>query len=165
MAANRPRHERLAALDKLAKMYLTGRSQVEMAKALNVSDRTIRHDLKRLQRIWLQNHSNDVQAGKIRELHRIDHLERTYWMAWRQTKAGKRREGQSGNPAFLAGVQWCIEQRCKILGLEAPRRQELEGSARLLIREVVEVTDDTSGAYRPGENAYEANGDRPPRRS
>ena len=32
----------------------------------------------------------------------------------------KRVEGQSGNPAFLAGVQWCIEKRCAIFGLNAP---------------------------------------------
>lgn len=29
---------------------------------------------------------------------------------------------RDGNPAFLAGVQWCIEQRCKIFGLYAPTR-------------------------------------------
>lgn len=27
------------------------------------------------------------------------------------------KEQQVGNPAFLTGVQWCIEQRCKILGI------------------------------------------------
>lgn len=31
-----------------------------------------------------------------------------------------RREGQTGNPAFLAGVQWCIDRRIKLLGLDAP---------------------------------------------
>ena len=31
-----------------------------------------------------------------------------------------RRRGQAGDPAFLAGVQWCIGQRCKILGIISP---------------------------------------------
>ena len=42
-------------------------------------------------------------------------------------KKYKRVEGQSGNPAFLAGIQWCITKRCDILGLDAPKRQEHSG--------------------------------------
>jgi hypothetical protein len=26
-----------------------------------------------------------------------------------------------GSAAYLQGVQWCIQQRCKILGLDAPK--------------------------------------------
>jgi hypothetical protein len=33
-----------------------------------------------------------------------------------------RREGQSGNPAFLNTILTCIERRCAILGLDAPKR-------------------------------------------
>lgn len=29
-------------------------------------------------------------------------------------------KGQAGDPRFLAGIQWCIERRCKILGVDAP---------------------------------------------
>ena len=39
-----------------------------------------------------------------------------------KVKEVKRREGQSGNPSFLAGVQWCINKRCEILGLDAPKK-------------------------------------------
>jgi len=28
-------------------------------------------------------------------------------------------KGQAGDPRFLTGVQWCIERRCKILGIDA----------------------------------------------
>lgn len=44
-----------------------------------------------------------------------------------ETKTTKRRQGQSGNPAYLAGVQWCIDRRCKLLGLDAPTKSELTG--------------------------------------
>ena len=44
-----------------------------------------------------------------------------------KTRAQLRREGQTGNTSYTATIQWCIEQRCKILGLEAPRRTELSG--------------------------------------
>ena len=32
--------------------------------------------------------------------------------------------GNVGNPAFLAGVQWCISERCKLLGIYAPTKAE-----------------------------------------
>lgn len=44
-----------------------------------------------------------------------------------ETKEIKSRTGQSGNPAFLAGVMSCIERRCKLLGLDAPAKAELTG--------------------------------------
>lgn len=36
-------------------------------------------------------------------------------------------EGQTGDPRFLAGVQWCIERRCLILGVDAPKKSEFGG--------------------------------------
>lgn len=42
-------------------------------------------------------------------------------------KKYKRVEGQSGNPAFLAGIQWCINKRCEIFGLDAPKKAEITG--------------------------------------
>lgn len=38
------------------------------------------------------------------------------------TEASVEREQREGNPAFLAGVQWCIERRIKLRGLDAPTR-------------------------------------------
>jgi hypothetical protein len=72
-------------------------------------------------------------------LARIDRLEQQYWDAWQASKnerqisvteqtsgdgeklkAGIRKVEQTGDPRYLAGVQWC--QRCKILGLNAPQK-------------------------------------------
>lgn len=44
-----------------------------------------------------------------------------------RAKVQMRSEGQVGNPAFLSGLQWCIERRCKLLGLDAPQKQEISG--------------------------------------
>lgn len=41
-------------------------------------------------------------------------------------KTSLRREGQSGNPAFLHIILECVERRCKILGLDAPQRFIIE---------------------------------------
>jgi transcriptional regulator with XRE-family HTH domain len=42
-----------------------------------------------------------------------------------RVKKNKRTEGRSGNPAFLAGIQWCINKRCEIMGLNAPIKQDV----------------------------------------
>ena len=91
----------------------------------------------------------DLNEAKARELAKVDALEIEYWKAWENSlkdaevfitekvgtqkgtnmdKRGKevfRREGQTGNPSFLAGIQWCINKRCEILGLDAPKRTDL----------------------------------------
>src|SRR5262249_24223213 len=73
--------------------------------------------------------------------------EREYWAAWEASKKEReittteqltggdgdrlkavvRKEQQTGDPRYLAGVQSCIEQRCKLLGLNAPVETRLTG--------------------------------------
>lgn len=49
------------------------------------------------------------------------------------------REQRDGNPQFLAGVQWCIERRCKLLGLDAPEKSELTIGDAIKVYEGVDV--------------------------
>lgn len=115
-----------------------------------LSQQMISYDLKVIQAQWQKSTLVNIDEVKGRELARIDTLELEYWQAWQRSqlnaeikttrqrgKRGKddkaipeeierteRLEGRTGNPAFLSGVQWCIEQRCKIFGLYAPERFE-----------------------------------------
>jgi hypothetical protein len=40
------------------------------------------------------------------------------------TELTVKKETRIGDPRYLAGVAWCIERRCKILGLDAPIQTE-----------------------------------------
>lgn len=40
-------------------------------------------------------------------------------------EASVRKEDQVGNPAFLSGVQWCIDRRITLLGLDAPKKIDM----------------------------------------
>jgi hypothetical protein len=141
-----PRHseaEKLAIAQRrqrTAALYLRGRTQHEIALELDVNQGTVSRDLAALREEWKQSSLIDFDEARSRELARIDELERTYWEAWQRscqdaetrtaetvrsddgerTKAVKRVEGQSGSPAFLAGVERCIEMRTRLLGLNAP---------------------------------------------
>ena len=128
---------------QVAERYLRGMYMAQIAEELGVDTATISRDLSELRKEWLDRSINHVEQKKADELARIDQLERTYWDAWERSKenaktitkkktpAGdiseRKTEGQVGNPAFLTGVQWCINKRCEILGLEAPKRSEITG--------------------------------------
>jgi predicted transcriptional regulator len=144
---------------RIADLYLQGWLQVEIGEEVGVSQATVSRDLKALQEEWLQSALVDFDKAKARELARIDRLEREYWRAWvrsvedkevevqEKVEAGEkqgrlkvslRREGQAGDARFLAGVQWCIEQRCQILRLYAPVDVDLKSDGRPLFQ-VVEI--------------------------
>lgn len=130
-----------------ASLYLKGVYQSVIAHKLGVSQQQISYDLKVLQRRWQESALVDMDAAKGRELAKIDALERTYWQAWRKSQKESQRtstskkgmgedgeivarvdkESQVGDPRYLQGVQWCIERRCKIVGIDAPAKSEVSG--------------------------------------
>jgi hypothetical protein len=155
-APKRTPFERERDLEITAGMYLRGMTQAAIGKRIGVSQRQISSDLKLLQKRWQQSALVDINAVKGKELAKIDALERTYWQAWRRSmkeaqrtstsKKGTGDEGeivarvdrasQVGDPRYLTGVQWCIERRCRIVGIDAPEKKEFSGDkdAPLLLR-------------------------------
>ena len=114
-----------------------------------LSTQKIGSEIKELLVIWLENQLINLDIARARELAKIDKLETAYWQAWQgSTKAkvktevtgtkakgnGKdttkieyapekvvrKEEERDGNYMFLTGVQWCINKRCEILGMNAP---------------------------------------------
>lgn len=132
---------------KVAELYLRGKYQSEIANDLGVNQSTVSRDIHYLQQEWLSSALVDIDEAKAQELKRIDQLEREYWKAWKDSqedavtktnekymagadkesankriKEQEKRVGQVGDPAYLRGVQWCIEKRCDLLGLDAPKK-------------------------------------------
>ena len=134
---------------RIADLYLRGWLQVDIAAEVGLNQSTVSRDLTVLQDDWKRAALMDLNEAKARELAKVDALEIEYWKAWENSlkdaevfitekvgtqkgtnmdKRGKevfRREGQTGNPSFLAGIQWCINKRCEILGLDAPKSTDL----------------------------------------
>lgn len=136
---------------EVAKLYLTGWRQPAIADHLGVNQAQISRDLAVIRRAWMKSAVMDFNEQRSQELAKIDALEAEYWEAWRRSQedaevrttkarsasipadekktnlpasdleATTRIEGQAGDPRFLAGVQWCIERRCALLGLDQPK--------------------------------------------
>lgn len=64
-------------------------------------------------------------------------------MTERPAEVNQTSKGQAGDPRFLAGVERCIERRCKLLGLDAPEKREVTGKdgGPLLIQRVAGFDD------------------------
>lgn len=143
---------------QVAQLYLQGKTQHEIAQIVGVQQPRVCKDLKLIREEWRAARVADFDEAKDRELARIDHIEREAWAAWgrsvgqRKTttremdgsappgsapspaKVTVKTEEQPGDPRFLERVQWCVDQRCKVLGLYAPKRIEVgvhEAKARL----------------------------------
>jgi hypothetical protein len=114
----------------IAEYYLTGRSIYQITDELNarqdvtytLSSKQVWYDLRLIRERWVKSGLRDFDKAQAQEIERIDRLEREHWAAWRMVDPTDRTA-----PSYLAGVMRCIERRCKILGLDAPVRQELTG--------------------------------------
>jgi len=141
---------------RIAELYLEGWLQADIAGEVGLSQSTVSNDLKALHAEWLKSSLIDFDEAKAREIAKVDKLEREYYAAWRRScedaetvrqegkppeegekdqpdKVVRTRKGQAGDPRFLAGVQWCIEKRCKILGIDAPQGLNIGGAVTLTV--------------------------------
>ena len=141
---SRPVDQRESDLVRTAELYLKGWSQYQIADEVKVSQGTISNDLKLIRERWKEAMVETYNELQHRELARVDNLEATYWEEWDRSKgdkttttkkgiegvrgdsreASERTEGRLGDPRYLEGVRWCIDKRCKILGLDAPIRTQ-----------------------------------------
>jgi hypothetical protein len=138
----RTKRQRDYDLQEISTLYLQGWIQVAIAahlsknRAYSVTRQTISRDIKTIQQRWLESSVRDFDEARAQELARIDNLELTYWSQFEASKdpiikrkTKKEIDGQiteatqevslgTGDPRFLQGVQWCIDRRCKLLGLD-----------------------------------------------
>lgn len=126
----------------VAKFYLRGWAQQDIAAKLEVDRTTVYRDLCAIHAEWREHRIADMDQLKAAELERIASLEREAWEAWERSKmpVEDRRVGRSsgqqgsrdyveqrtlggcGNPKFLAVAMQCVERRCRLLGLDAPQK-------------------------------------------
>lgn len=110
---------------------------------------TITNDLTTIRQRWREDTTRGMDELKSEQLAKIDDLERIYRERFEASRGEKKRttsshsgragnagqiptpshvsvsvvtENSDGDDRWLSGIQWCIEQRCRILGLIAPTR-------------------------------------------
>ena len=160
MTPKKGKLQRVADQQGIVRLYLKQKSHREIAQTLNVSVQYVGRQLKQIKDAWLESTLVDFNRRQNQELARIDALEAEYWTAWEGSKADESREAleyvdedsimrlsrkrletikKNGTSSFLQGIQWCIEQRCKILGLHAPKEIKIDQHQRKT-KELPELT-------------------------
>lgn len=143
---------------EVASLYLEGWRQVDLAERYGVNQSTISRDLEAVRQEWLKSALVDFDEARARELARIDKLEREYWEQYEASKepqesvvkeqtesdegkmrfkAQRKETARTGDPRYLSGVQWCIEQRLKIFGVYAAVKMEHSGPDDGLVSVIV----------------------------
>jgi DNA-binding CsgD family transcriptional regulator len=134
---------------QVARHYLRGETQRQIAAKCGVSLGTVSTDIEALRAQWQSEHSVAVSQGLRKELARIDEIERTAWAEWERSRGTVRKRRKSvkdgaegrettrhtdcyyrlGDPRYMERISWCVEMRAKLLGLE--KRAEAEKPAGL----------------------------------
>lgn len=129
----------------VSRLALAGVKNQEIADELGVDIAAVRSDLTHLSKQWKREAKRSTDKLIREQLGRLSTLEAEYWEAWeaskkpttktsKQTKKSTKNGDEttakvdttttSGDPRFLEGVHKCIEQRRKLLGLDAPEKTE-----------------------------------------
>ena len=134
---------------RISRLYLHGYSVETIASQTGLGERLVQAEITAIRKDWLSRTHLNMQQATFQQLDRIDAIEHEAHQGWirslgpvtvetRQATTTARgtvnratvRSGgeRDGNPAFLAQMAWCVEQRCKILGLEKPVAVEVRGT-------------------------------------
>ena len=119
---------------EVAKMYLMGMFQYQIAAKVGVTQGQVSQDLKELNKAWAAGALDDISEAKARELAKLDLIEAEAWDAWQRSKGktvkrSAEKKGSKktlekleetenvGDPRYLSQVENCIKGRCQLLGL------------------------------------------------
>lgn len=142
--------EVLAERQEIARLYLSGKSQATIGLAIDRCQQHVSTELKAIREEWKREYLANFNEAKCRELARIDRLEQTYWAAWEKSTGDLSKRTQlltpgdkdkppridritvetmesAGDTKYLDGIRWCVERRCRILGIDAPSKHEIAG--------------------------------------
>ncbi len=123
-SVKRTKKQREYDLQEISEMYLKGWIQAKIADRLSanreytITRQTISRDIKTVQQRWLDASVRNFDEARAQELAKIDHLEIVYWEQFKSSQETVENDNDVGDPRFLQGVQWCIDRRVKLLGLE-----------------------------------------------
>ncbi len=117
-------------------------NRVQPRRPYAISRGMVAYDLGAIRKAWLESALMDFNTKRAEQLAKIDYLEATAWDAWEKSLlesssstqyANANPEGDAtpsrlvlhtspgaGDPRYLAVVQWCIDRRIRLLGLDEP---------------------------------------------
>lgn len=164
--------EREADLVRVSELYVKGYNYQQIADNLSLTRRQVEKDVSALMTRWQHSYVEDIHMYKVAELEKINLIEKEAWVAWERSKGGKKintktlqesdQFGRSrtssitdqeshGDIQYLQTIQWCVNQRARILGIFAPAKvaaTDVTGekdAAEVARREIITLIDQVAG--------------------
>lgn len=121
----RTKFQRERDLEIITALYLECYSQYEIPKILKertgasylLSRNQITYDIKTIRAGFKKKINHDLEEERNTKLAEVRNLKKIYLDSWMNSR--KSSEDKTGDPKYLAGVQWCIDKECDLLGVEA----------------------------------------------
>ena len=150
---------------KVAELYLQNHRYYEICEKLTVSYDTVKKDVEIIRNEWLEKRNDKYDAWMMREIEKIDLVEKQAWEEWHRSKldaetriteaeaddeemgklapkkATVKKQGQTADPRYMDIILKCSDQRAKLLGLYI-NRQIIEAKVEHSTKDAKEMTDD-----------------------
>jgi transposase len=148
--------QRVERLQRVAKLYLAGKSALDIARTEGVNRQAIYDDIRRLRKIWWNRNNRAADKIVAEQVAKLDRAEQAAWEGWERsclnseettTESGEKQKvttkvkGQSGDPQFLAVISRLIDQRCKLLKIGQYATEDSGVMVGMLVEVVVENTE------------------------
>jgi hypothetical protein len=150
--------QRRERLERVARLYLTGKSALDIAGVEGVPRSKVYEDLRMLRRIWHKRNNRAADRLVAEEVAKLDRLEQAAWEGWERscqnaeetttttggeegTKVTRKIKGQGGDASFLAVASKIVDQRCKLLKIGQYSNEDTGVMVGKLVEVVVENAD------------------------
>lgn len=160
--------QRKERIERVIKMYLTGKSALEIANATGVNRQAVYQDLRIARRIWRKRNDRAAESLVAEEVAKIDRIEAAAWDAWERSQqdaveitedatadgkksTSKKTKGQAGGAQYLTVALACVDKRCKMLKIGEYSTDESSNDLAPLVEVVVENQEQIAAIMEFGE--------------
>jgi len=120
---------------EIVRLRNMGYSNAQISNMLEISGGSVSKAIKRATEQWKRDMGEEYATLIAREMAANSTVMQEYYEAWVRSKSGEDEE-KEGNPAFMQGVERCIDRRIKLYGINPPVK-------------VAPVTPDGQESYKP----------------
>jgi len=129
-AIKRIKAERERDLVFIEEQYVRGKSirtiagELSAQRPYSVTHTTIKRDINTILSRWRETIAGEIALLKAGEIAKINAREIEAWEAWEKSKQPDEKSPveRPGDPRFLTAMEACVDQRLRIIGLEAPKK-------------------------------------------
>lgn len=142
-------------LESVVKMYLTGKSCMDISKKLNVPLHSIYKDMQLARKIWRKRNDRAAESLVAEEIAKLDRIEQAAWDGWEKSQqdavevsedvtadgkksTSKKTKGQAGGAQYLTVALACVDKRCKMLKIGEYATEESTKLGGLMVEVVVD---------------------------